>query len=335
MICTKCGNMLAEDALFCTRCGEKVEESVSSEEENGKDAEKKFNVVLADAGNEKVHIIRLVMTWTGMSIKDSKELVEKAPIVLKRNVIQEEAERIKSDFEKEGAKVVFIDKTEAADVAAAIDCAAESKSDAVTIPANDPPTEKEPSKLEKFWDNCPTAGKVLLVVGTIIALIAFLWKFWPLIFFLIFIAVLIFPIFTGTREEKLDAWKTIVEMVGCIIIIAIIVAVVVLKPNFIVDIFQPGASVRNAYLSQYSEKVTVEEAFDHFFDSGKWDTYKEGGYSYVVFTGSCEYFGKRADARITFKITGENFVVDTLDVNGSRQSDFVLYALMAAVYEEY
>lgn len=100
-------------------------------------------------------------------------------------------------------------------------------------------------------------------------------------------------------------------------------------------IFQPGMEVRNAYLTQYSDKITIEEAFDNFFENVKWSKYKEAGYTYVVFTGACEYMGERADMRITFKITGENFIVDNLDVNGRAQNDYILHALLLTVYEDY
>lgn len=98
---------------------------------------------------------------------------------------------------------------------------------------------------------------------------------------------------------------------------------------------KPGAVVREAYLSQYSENVTIEDAFEGFFDNGKWSTYKDKEYSYVVFTGSCEYLGERADVKVTFKITGENFIVDSLDLNGREQSELILYGLLLAVYEDY
>lgn len=100
-------------------------------------------------------------------------------------------------------------------------------------------------------------------------------------------------------------------------------------------IAKPGASVRGAYLSQYSENVTIEDAFDNFFDNGKWSTYKAEGYSYVVFTGSCEYMDDKADVRVTFKITGENFIVDSLDINGQEQNDLMLYGLLSAVYDDF
>lgn len=97
----------------------------------------------------------------------------------------------------------------------------------------------------------------------------------------------------------------------------------------------PGIEVRSAYLSQYSTQVTIEEAFENFFDKCKWEKYDSEGYTNVAFTGVCEYAGQRADVRIIFKITGENFIVDRLDINGRTQSDLILYGLLSVVYENY
>ena len=44
---------------------------------------------------------------------------------------------------------------------------------------------------------------------------------------------------------------------------------------------------------------------------------------------------EKADAQITFKITGENFVVDHLDINGVEQNDLILMFLLADIYEDY
>ncbi len=140
---------------------------------------------------------------------------------------------------------------------------------------------------------------------------------------------------TGSEKEKIEAKKTIVQMtVGGAVIMAIVL-IILFKPDFISNIVQPGAGVRNAYLSQYSEDVTVEDAFDAYFENGKWDTYKEGGYSYVTFVGVCKYLGERTDAKITFKLTGENFIVDSLDLNGREQNDLILALLLEEVYKDY
>lgn len=116
-----------------------------------------------------------------------------------------------------------------------------------------------------------------------------------------------------------------------IVLAAVVVVVIALSLLF----SQPGDGVRNAYLSQYSDKVTIEEAFDSFFADGKWDEYDAGGYSYVTYTGTCEYLGEPADARITFRITDDWFVVNRLDINGVEQDDLTLSVLLDQIYEDY
>ncbi len=106
-------------------------------------------------------------------------------------------------------------------------------------------------------------------------------------------------------------------------------------PGSLLEIAIPGMEVRTAYLSQYSKSVTIEEAFDHFFDNGKWSKYDSEGYTNVVFTGTCDYQGERSDIRIIFKITGEHFFVESLDINGRSQNAIVLQSLLSTVYEDY
>lgn len=202
--------------------------------------------------------------------------------------------------------------------------------------------EKEPSKFKKWWDAASKPKKILAVLGGLLAggfalylLVAFLRELGYLLFGIAVIGGFILTITTGSEKEKIETRKTVVKTVIGLGIAIIIAFVVVLKPDFTANIFQPGANVRNAYLTQYSETVTVEDAFDNFFDNGKWGTYKENDYSYVTFTGACEYLGERADVKITFKITGENFLVERLDVNGTAQNDLMLYGLLTKVYEDY
>lgn len=107
------------------------------------------------------------------------------------------------------------------------------------------------------------------------------------------------------------------------------------SPGSLESMAVPGKEVRTAYLSEYSKSVTIEDAFDNFFDNGKWTKYNLEGYTYVAFTGTCRYYDGQTDVRIVFKITGKNFIIDSLDINGRTQSNLVLYGLLSAVYEDY
>lgn len=64
-----------------------------------------FDVVLADAGESKIKVIKVVREITGLGLKEAKELVDGAPKTLKEGVSKEEAEEIKTKIEAEGAKI--------------------------------------------------------------------------------------------------------------------------------------------------------------------------------------------------------------------------------------
>ena len=64
-----------------------------------------FTVVLAAAGDKKINVIKEVRAITGLGLKEAKDLVEGAPKPVKEGVSKEEAEKIKAQLEKAGAKV--------------------------------------------------------------------------------------------------------------------------------------------------------------------------------------------------------------------------------------
>ena len=64
-----------------------------------------FDVVLAEAGAEKIKVIKAVREITGLGLAEAKALVDGAPKTLKEGVTKEAAEEIKKKFEEVGAKV--------------------------------------------------------------------------------------------------------------------------------------------------------------------------------------------------------------------------------------
>jgi len=64
-----------------------------------------FTVVLAAAGEKKIEVIKEVRAITGLGLKEAKDLVEGAPKPVKESVSKEEADKIKAQLEKAGAKV--------------------------------------------------------------------------------------------------------------------------------------------------------------------------------------------------------------------------------------
>ena len=63
-----------------------------------------FDIVLAEAGSNKIAVIKEVRTITGLGLKEAKDLVEGAPKPLKQGVAKAEAEEMKKALEAAGAK---------------------------------------------------------------------------------------------------------------------------------------------------------------------------------------------------------------------------------------
>jgi large subunit ribosomal protein L7/L12 len=64
-----------------------------------------FTVVLAAIGDKKIEVIKEVRALTGLGLKEAKDLVEGAPKPVKEGVSKDEAEKVKAQLEKAGAKV--------------------------------------------------------------------------------------------------------------------------------------------------------------------------------------------------------------------------------------
>ncbi len=64
-----------------------------------------FNVILADAGDKKIQVIKVVRELTGLGLKEAKDLVDGAPKPVKEGVAKVEAETMKKKIEEVGGKV--------------------------------------------------------------------------------------------------------------------------------------------------------------------------------------------------------------------------------------
>ncbi|MGN6468847.1 MAG: 50S ribosomal protein L7/L12 [Rhizobiaceae bacterium] len=64
-----------------------------------------FDVILAEAGAQKINVIKEVRAITGLGLKEAKDLVEGAPKPVKEGVAKADAEKIKAQLEGAGAKV--------------------------------------------------------------------------------------------------------------------------------------------------------------------------------------------------------------------------------------
>lgn len=74
-------------------------------EAEAKEEKTEFDVVLTEAGSNKVGAIKAVRSVTGLGLKEAKEAVESAPYTVKEAAPKEEAEALKKQLEEAGAKV--------------------------------------------------------------------------------------------------------------------------------------------------------------------------------------------------------------------------------------
>src|SRR3990167_6706264 len=80
---------------------------VASAGGSGEQKEEKsaFNVYLADAGAQKVQVIKAVKDALGLGLKEAKDLVDAAPTMLKEGMKKEDADKIKAAIEAAGGKI--------------------------------------------------------------------------------------------------------------------------------------------------------------------------------------------------------------------------------------
>ena len=73
----------------------------------GEEAEEQstFNVILAEAGDKKIQVIKVVRAATGLGLKEAKALVDEAPKPIKEGVDREEADKLKQELEEAGGSV--------------------------------------------------------------------------------------------------------------------------------------------------------------------------------------------------------------------------------------
>jgi large subunit ribosomal protein L7/L12 len=66
-----------------------------------------FDVILENAGEKKINVIKAVRAATGLGLKEAKDLVDGAPKTVKEAAPKEEAEKLKKELEEAGAKVTL------------------------------------------------------------------------------------------------------------------------------------------------------------------------------------------------------------------------------------
>lgn len=118
---------------------------------------------------------------------------------------------------------------------------------------------------------------------------------------------------------------------GIVTGISALTFIVLLIAPFLFNYFG-SKGIANSYLTQYSETVTVGDAFEAFFGDPKWENYKVGAQEYVDFTGKCTYMNENATMRITFAVFDDTFNVTNIAVNGIDMSALLWPGFLEAIY---
>ena len=76
-------------------------------DEGGGEESSTVDVVLKEVGGQKVPVIKVVRSATGLGLKEAKALVDEAPKAIKEGVERDEADKLKAELEEAGATVEF------------------------------------------------------------------------------------------------------------------------------------------------------------------------------------------------------------------------------------
>lgn len=79
--------------------------AASSAQEEAVEEKTSFDVILKEAGQQKLKVVKLVKELTSLGLKEAKDLVDAAPKPLKEGVTKDEAEALKKELEEAGAVV--------------------------------------------------------------------------------------------------------------------------------------------------------------------------------------------------------------------------------------
>ncbi|MBD5098632.1 MAG: hypothetical protein HDT35_03620 [Clostridiales bacterium] len=141
-------------------------------------------------------------------------------------------------------------------------------------------------------------------------------------------------LFNSTHPENPEAMYQTLAMIrrsSLMAGISVVAFIALLAAPFLLNHFG-SRGIANSYLTQYSETVTVGEAFEAFFGDPKWESYKAGAQEYVDFTGKCTYMGENATMRITFAVFDDTFNVSNIAVNGIDMSALLWPGFLEAIY---
>lgn len=108
--CSSCGGPLARGTNVCQYCGsENIEVTATSGGKVSPGKDKSFDVILKRLGPNKIHVIKTIREFRALGLKESKELADNAPSLIKAKLTGEEAARLKNALEEVGAGAAIVE----------------------------------------------------------------------------------------------------------------------------------------------------------------------------------------------------------------------------------
>lgn len=151
MFCNNCGKKVNEQEKFCRYCGATITNSNA-------ESNMSFDIILTNAGTNRIKVINVITETTGMSLKEAKEIVDNAPKTLKHNVTKETAEDIKAKLAEVGADIELQHSIKTSN-------STESQAEVKT---EQKPNKKQSKK--KMWQTAFTINFTVVVMAIIVAL---------------------------------------------------------------------------------------------------------------------------------------------------------------------
>lgn len=290
----------------------------------GKD---KMNLVLESVGENKVRVIRVLCDVTKMNIQEAREIVDKVlagcPYIIE-NLSEEEMQSAVKKFTVAGANIIppegFVLKEE-----------------------EESEVEKNTNKIieklddifahiiewhENLFHNNKTLAIILFIIEGL-AIIALLYNYWETILAIVCLLALIAPfVFKKAysdkdRKETKEMLKEIGIGIAKLVIIGVIVVVIIF-----VKTTGPVSVVRNSYFVNFSDEITIGEAFENVFSDCKWSKYSYNNNKYVRFTGdfTTDDGSNTSTYQINFLVLGDSCSIDSIYVNGidSSEAEFLI-----------
>lgn len=291
------------------------------------------NLVLKSVGDDKIKVIEAVCEVTKLGLEEAKDIVERVDAgdeYMITGIQKAEMPAIIQKFAQIGTVVIADEE--------------ESQED-----SGDTDKEQEPNKVEKALDlifewhkKCLERNKVLtiiLIIAEVVFVLGFvlwlLFKTWAVIFSILIIASIVLPFImkkSFTDQDRKNS-KEVLGGIAKFMVVAVIIVVIALNWNSISSIFRPGAVVRDSYFINYSDEITIGEAFENVFTDFKWSKYTYNGNEYVRFTGKFKGDdGKVNTYQFNFLVLGDSATIDSIYIDGVDVSGMETIILLS-IYE--